>query len=251
MHPIITIITDFGTTDGYVGEMKGVLKSAARDAELIDITHEIPPQDVECGRLTLARVWRRFPPGSVHLVVVDPGVGSARAALAVSSDERFVVGPDNGVLSPALLVAGARAVQLPLPARASVTFHGRDVFAPAAAALAMGARLDTLGADAVSPIVLRTPEAMRAADGSLHGEIILIDRFGNAVTNLFGLSGDALEINGRSVTIRQTYSEIPPGELAGLVGSTGFLELAMRDGDAAKKFGLERGAKVRLTRRGG
>ncbi len=248
MRPIITLITDFGTADGYVGEVKGVLKSAARDAELIDITHEIPPQDVACGRLTLARVWRRFPLHTVHLVIIDPGVGSSRAALAVSSDERFVVGPDNGVLSPALLVAGARAVQLKVPAHASATFHGRDVFAPAAAALSMGVSLDALGVDAVSPIVMRTPEATRAPDGSLHGEIILIDRFGNAVTNLFGLSGDALEVNGRRVTIRRTYSEIPTAELAGLIGSTGFLELAMRDGHAAKQFGLERGAKVRLIR---
>src|SRR4051794_15630755 len=103
MRRIITLTTDFGTVDGYVGEMKGVLLSQAPDAEIIDITHEIPPQDVECGRLTLARVWRRFPPGTVHLVVVDPGVGTPRAGLAVESDDRFLVGPDNGVLSPALL----------------------------------------------------------------------------------------------------------------------------------------------------
>ena len=148
MRPIITLLTDFGTADGYVGEMKGVLLSRAPDAELVDITHDIPPQDVEHARLTLARVWRRFPPGTVHLVVVDPGVGSSRAALAVASDERFLVGPDNGVLSPALLAAGARAVALPLPPNASATFHGRDVFAPAAAALALGEALDALGRDA-------------------------------------------------------------------------------------------------------
>ena len=111
MPRIITLLTDFGTADGYVGEMKGVLLSGAPEATLVDITHEIPPQDVEAARLTLARVWRRFPPGTVHLVVVDPGVGTERAALAVASDERFLVGPDNGVLSPALLIADARAVR--------------------------------------------------------------------------------------------------------------------------------------------
>src|SRR5512146_853486 len=126
MRPIITLTTDFGTADGYVGEVKGVLATHAPDAELVDITHDIPPQDVERGRLTVARVWRRFPVGTVHLVVVDPGVGSDRAALAVQADERFVVGPDNGVLSPALLAAGARAVALPLPPGSSATFDGRD-----------------------------------------------------------------------------------------------------------------------------
>src|ERR687883_1519433 len=138
MPAIVTLLTDFGTADGYVAEMKGVLLARAPEAQLVDVTHDIPPQDVEAGRLAVARYWRRFPPGTVHLAVVDPGVGSARAALAVSSDGRFLVGPDNGLLSPALLFAGARAVSLPIPQSASPTFHGRDVFAPAAAMLAAG-----------------------------------------------------------------------------------------------------------------
>src|SRR6185369_4194026 len=112
MAPIITLITDFGTADGYVGEMKGVLLSRAPGATIVDITHDIEAQDVDGARLTVARVWRRFPAGTVHLVVVDPGVGSSRAALAVESDRRFLVGPDNGVLSPALLMTGATAVAL-------------------------------------------------------------------------------------------------------------------------------------------
>src|SRR5512142_86572 len=124
MRPIITLITDFGTADGYVGEVKGVLMSSIPDVELVDITHDIPPQDVERARLTVARVWRRFPAGAIHLVVVDPGVGSARAALAVASDGRFLVGADNGVLSPALLAPGARAVVLNVPPGVSATFHG-------------------------------------------------------------------------------------------------------------------------------
>ena len=113
MRPIITLLTDFGTADGYVAELKGVLYTAIPDAMVVDLSHEIPPQDVECGRLAVARYWRRFPDGTIHLVVVDPGVGSGRAALAVSSDGRFLVGPDNGVLSPSLLASGARAVALP------------------------------------------------------------------------------------------------------------------------------------------
>src|SRR5918998_6534204 len=114
MRPLITLLTDYGTADGYVGEMKGVLLSRVPEAQLIDVTHDVPPQDVEHGRLSLARYWRRFPPGTVHLAVVDPGVGSARAALAVESDGRWLVGPDNGILSPALLFADARAVRLPV-----------------------------------------------------------------------------------------------------------------------------------------
>src|SRR6185312_14218156 len=112
MPPVITLLTDFGTADGYVGEMKGVLLSLAPSVHLVDLAHDLPPQDVERARHTVARVWRRFPRGTVHLVVVDPGVGSARAALAVESHGQYLVGPDNGVLSPALLLPGARAVEL-------------------------------------------------------------------------------------------------------------------------------------------
>ena len=246
MRPIITLTTDFGTVDGYVGEMKGVIATHAPDAQIVDITHDIPPQDVERARLTVARVWRRFPVGTIHVVVVDPGVGSARAALAVASDERFLVGPDNGVLSPALLVAGMRAVELPVPRGASATFHGRDVFAPAAAALARGASVDALGQEASTPIVHRTPEPTRRADGSIEGEIIIVDRFGNAVTNLIGRRGGALEVGAHRVSLHGTYAEGTPGEAIGVVGSTGFIEIAVRDGNAATSLGLSRGARVVL-----
>ena len=246
MRPIITLTTDFGTADGYVGEVKGVLLSHSPDAELVDITHEIPPQDVERGRLTVARVWRRFPPGTVHLVVVDPGVGSGRAALAVQSEGRFLVGPDNGVLSPALLIAGARAIELPLPPRSSATFHGRDVFAPAAAALARGESVDALGRPAASPVLRRTPEPTRRSDGAIEGEIIVLDRFGNAVTNLIGLRGGTIELGTRCITVRHTYSEVAPGEPVAVTGSTGFIEIAVRDGDAASALGISRGDKVVL-----
>ena len=246
MRPIITLTTDFGTVDGYVGEMKGVIATHAPDAQMVDITHDIPPQDVERARLTVARVWRRFPAGTIHVVVVDPGVGSARAALAVASDERFLVGPDNGVLSPALLVAGMRAVELPVPRGASATFHGRDVFAPAAAALARGASVDALGQEASTPIVHRTPEPTRRADGSIEGEIIIVDRFGNAVTNLIGRRGGALEVGAHRVSLHGTYAEGAPGVAIGIVGSTGFIEIAVRDGNAATSLGLSRGARVVL-----
>jgi len=246
MRRIVTLLTDFGTVDGYVAEMKGVILSAAPDAEIIDITHDVPAQDVERARLTLARVWRRFPPGTTHLVVVDPGVGSPRAALAVASDGRLLVGPDNGVLSPALLTASARAVELPVPAQASATFHGRDVFAPAAAALARGEPLESLGSDARSPIVRRTPEPVRRPDGALDGEVILVDRFGNAVTNLLGMRGGTVEVGSHEIAIRRTYAEVGVGEPVALVGSMGFIEIAIRDGDGARELGLKRGAHVTL-----
>lgn len=244
MRPVITLLTDFGTADGYVGEMKGVLVSRAPDAVLVDITHEIAPQDVEAARLTLARVWRRFPPGTVHLVVIDPGVGSDRAALAVSSDGRMLVGPDNGVLSPALLVHDTRAVTLAVPPGASASFHGRDVFAPAAAALAAGASLESLGMPAMHPVVRRTPEPRRLGDGTVVGEVIGVDRFGNAITNLVGLRPGVVELGTTVLAVRRTYADVLVGVPLAIVGSSGLIEVAVRDGNGARHFGLTRGSKV-------
>jgi len=246
MRPIVTLLTDFGTVDGYVGEMKGVLLSSVPNAEIVDITHDIPPQDVERARLVVARVWRRFPVGTIHIVVVDPGVGSPRAALAVASEGRYLLGPDNGTLSPALLVSSARAVELPIAANASLTFHGRDVFAPAAAALARGEPFEGLGADARSPTIRRTPEPTRRADGTLDGEVLIVDRFGNAVTNLVGMRGGTVEVGTVGIAVRRTYAEVDPGQLVAVVGSTGFIEIAARDGNAADLLHLTRGSPVTL-----
>ena len=244
MRPVITLLTDFGTADGYVGEMKGVLLARVPTATLVDITHEIPPQDVEAARLTLARVWRRFPAGTVHLVVVDPGVGTERAGLAVKSDERWLVGPDNGVLSPALLVNGASAVTLDVPPHASASFHGRDIFAPAAAALALGSGLDVLGAAMMQPLIRRTPEPHRLDDGVIAGVVISIDRFGNAITNLVGLRAGIIEAGGKSLPLRRTYGDVSPGKALAIVGSSGLIEVAVRDGNAARSLNLTRGSPV-------
>jgi hypothetical protein len=246
MRPIVTLLTDFGTADGYVAEMKGVLLTHAPETTLVDVSHEIPPHDVESARLALARYWRRFPRGAVHAVVVDPGVGGARAALAVESDGRFLVGPDNGVLSPALLAAGARIVALPIPPRAASTFHGRDVFAPAAARLATGASLYDLGEPIEDPVVRRTPEARRLPDGGIEGRVIAIDRFGNAITNLLTLGGGAIEVDGRALPLRRVYEDVASGAPLALVGSNGLVEIAVRDGSAAAHLGLARGARVVL-----
>ena len=244
MRPIITLLTDFGTADGYVAEMKGVLFSLAPDTEIVDLSHDIPPHDVELARLTVARYWRRFPLGTVHLVLVDPGVGTARACLAVESEARYLVGPDNGVLSPALLLPGARAVALPVPPAAARTFHGRDVFAPAAAALAMGQVLDALGVAVDAPVVRRTKEAVRREDGAVVGEVIAIDRFGNAITNLLGARSGVVAAAGRPIPIRGTYADVAPGAPVAISGSTGLLEIAVREGSAAASLGLVRGAAV-------
>ena len=241
---LVTLLTDFGTADGYVAEMKGVLLTGARDVMLIDISHDIPAQDVDAGRLALARYWKRFPEGTIHVVVVDPGVGTGRAALTVESQRRFLVGPDNGVLSPALLAPGVRVVRLPVPAGTSSTFHGRDVFAPAAVHLAQGQPFDALGAPVTEPVIRRTPEAHRAADGSLHGQVVTIDRFGNAITNLLGVRGGAVDVAGRTVPVRRVYGDVAPGEPLALVGSSGLLEISVRDGSAAVVLGIVRGAAV-------
>jgi S-adenosyl-L-methionine hydrolase (adenosine-forming) len=245
--PIITLLTDFGTADGYVGEMKGVLLSEVPDASIVDITHEVPAHDVELARLTLARYWKRFPPATIHVAVVDPGVGSSRAALAVSADGRFLVGPDNGVLSAALLVAGAEAVALSVPSHSSATFHGRDVFAPAAARLARGLSIHDLGERAASPIVRRTPEPRREGNGDLVGQVIAIDRFGNAITNLAAIRGE-LRVANRVVRLRRTYADLADGEIGAVVGSSGLIEISLRDGRAADELALSRGTTVTLRR---
>src|SRR3954470_16359633 len=241
MPRIITLLTDFGTADGYVGEMKGVILSAIPDVMIVDITHALAPQDIDAARLTLARVWRRFPRGTIHVVVVDPGVGTERTALAVESDGRLLVGPDNGVLSPALLNPGSRAVALAIPPDASPTFHGRDVFAPAAAALARGRSVDSLGIPYAGAMIRRTPEPRRVESGHIAGEVIVIDRFGNAVTNLVGRRDMVVEIGGRELPIVRTYADVEPGSLLALVGSNGLIEIAVRDGNAAQELRLGRG----------
>jgi S-adenosylmethionine hydrolase len=254
MRPLITLLTDFGTADGYVAEMKGVLYSLAPEARVVDLSHEIAPQDVESARLAVARYWRRFPPQTIHLVVVDPGVGSSRDALAVRSEDRVLIGPDNGALSPALLVAGARAISLPVPPAASPTFHGRDVFAPAAARIAMGTPIDALGPAAEAPMIRRTPEARRLGTGAIQGEVISVDRYGNAITNIVAFpvtqtrDGEQafVEVSGRTIPVARAYADVQPRATVALCGSSGLLEIAVRDGNAAQSLSLVRGTMVTL-----
>jgi S-adenosylmethionine hydrolase len=246
MRPIVTLLSDFGTADGYVAEVKGTIMSRAPEAVIVDVAHDVPAHDVEAGRLAIARYWRKFPSGTVHFAVVDPGVGSARRPLAIESDGRYLVGPDNGLLSPALLLASARAVELPVPLGAAPTFHGRDVFAPAAALLAAGSPIDALGSPVGDPEIRRTREARRVADGAIEGVVITVDRFGNAVTNLLAAHGGVIEVGELRLPILRTYADVAPGTPLALVGSSGLIEIAVRDGNAAALLGLARDATVLL-----
>lgn len=249
----ITLLTDYGTADGYVGEVKGVLYSAVPAAPIVDISHDIAPQDVEGARLAVARYWRRFPEGTVHVVVVDPGVGTSRAAIAVESGGRLLVGPDNGVLSPALFALDARVVALTIPANVSATFHGRDVFAPAAALLARGVPLAELGEPVHAPVRRRTPEPVRHPDGTVEGIVLTIDRFGNIITNLSNLhllrahEGASLVVRDTVCPWRRTYADAEVGALIAVTGSGGLLEIAQRDGDAARALAVQRGDRVRVV----
>lgn len=250
----ITLLTDFGTADGYVAAMKGVLASLVPDALLDDVAHDLPRGDVRAGSWALRRFWRRFPRGTVHLVVVDPGVGTERKALAVEADGRFVVCPDNGVATSVLEEAADwRAVELvgvdPPEGAVSTTFHGRDLFAPAAARLAMGGALDELGPNVAAPIRLDETQA-EMVEGEVRGQVVHVDRFGNLVTDVPGEWVDpdtSVKVAGRKLPVLGTYGESEPGELLALVNSDGRLEVAARDASAASILGFGPGSPVTVS----
>lgn len=255
----VTLLTDFGLADGYVAAMKGVLASRAPGILLDDVAHDLRPGDVDAAARTLARYWALFPAGTVHLVVVDPGVGTGRRALALEALGRRIVAPDNGVVTDVLAeLEGGDAVRWRAveasgtepPAAPSRTFHGRDVFAPAAAALACGAALHTLGPRLEDPVRLPRTVARRHDDGTARGEVVSVDRFGNLATNLPGAwleDSRAVEIGGRVVRAGGTYGDVEPGELVALVGSDGRVEIAARDASASRILDVEAGAAVVLT----
>ncbi len=247
MPRIITLLTDFGLRDTYVAELKGVLLSAAPDATLVDVTHEVPPGRVTSGQFLLARTWWRFPAGTVHLCVVDPGVGSSRRAIAAAGSNHLFVGPDNGLLTPVL--TDATVVALPVPDSASPTFHGRDVFAPAAARLVNGAPLEILG-EAVRDPVLVQPSAPAADGAFMVGKVVHVDRFGTLITDVPSalLEGVSVVLVGGEVPvpIGRTYADVDSGDLIALVGSCDTLEIAARDRSAAQAIGVGVGAEVRF-----
>jgi len=236
---VIALLTDFGVLDPYVGIMKGVIATIAPTVPVIDITHGVPPQDVLIGALHLEASWKFFPAGTVFIVVVDPEVGTDRRGLVATAQGRHFVGPDNGVLS---LVPGAvfRRIDADwgLPDR-SRTFHGRDIFAPVGARLSRGAAVDMVGPPVRDPLRIIVPEPVRGL-----GEVLYVDHYGNAITNLPGRESGWVTVHGQMVEIRRTYADVARGEVVALTSSTGRLEIAVRDGNASNTLGLEPGSPV-------
>ncbi|HET6148289.1 MAG TPA: SAM-dependent chlorinase/fluorinase [Polyangia bacterium] len=255
---IVTFTTDFGFSDGYVGAMKGVVLSLAPGATLVDITHGIAAQDVIGGAMALAQAAALFPRGTIHVAVVDPGVGGARADVVVEADGSFFVGPDNGVLS--LAAAAPRRIyridasgfrRQPV----SPTFHGRDVFAPTAGRLAAGAPASAAGPLLTELVELEAPLVRRVGD-RVEGAVTHVDAFGNLLTSLAAElvpPGAQVEVAGREGTfhplVGKTFSDVAPGALVAYIGSSGLLEIGLRDGSAATMIGANRGSPVRLRRR--
>jgi len=253
---LITLTTDFGTRDWFVGTTKGVILGIAPRAAIVDITHEIPAGDIRAGAFALAAACRFFPKGTVHVAVVDPGVGGARKAIAVQTANYFFVGPDNGVLSPALAQEKIKSVRRlentdyflqPV----SHTFHGRDIFAPVAAHLCRGTSVRKLGPAQKDFILLSWPQPHLQPNG-IKGEVVFIDRFGNAITNIenIGLNPlGRLEVflgHKRLCSVRTFYQSVRVGQAVAVPGSSGFLEIAVNGGNAARRLGLKIGDRVSI-----
>lgn len=252
---IITLLTDFGLRDHYVAAMKGVMLSLNPDLTLVDISHLVPPQDIFSGAFILSQAYACFPVGTIHMAVVDPGVGAERKALAVSAGGHIFLAPDNGLLTyvfrshegfSAYEITAEHYFRKPV----SATFHGRDVFAPVAAWISRDIALHQLGPVASDPVWLKIPEPLRVQDNRIQACILSVDQFGNLITNL--LPADApstarILAGGREITsFRRTYGEGLPGEVFIVPGSTGYLEIAVKEGSAASLLGLKGGAPIEV-----
>lgn len=256
---IITLTTDFGTSDWFVGTMKGVIAGIAPEARVIDLTHDIAPGDIRAGAFALRSAISFFPQGSIHVAVVDPGVGSARRAIAARNQAGILVGPDNGVLSwaaPDEEIDEVRELTNPewFEHPVSRTFHGRDIFAPVAAHLAAGKHFEEAGQPVDSCHQLPWP-AIREEEHGLTGEIVHVDRFGNAITNITVselpeealASGDVrVTCAGKTTRTHRCYADVARGKALALVGSGGLLELAVNAGDFADHFGVSDGSRVEV-----
>lgn len=259
---LIAFLSDFGTRDHYAGVMKGVTLSINPDATIVDLSHDIPPHDVPFAAFELAATYKYFPPGTIFLVVIDPGVGSARRGLAVEAGDWRFVAPDNGVLTAVFEELPTRKVVELTERRyarptVSRTFEGRDRFAPAAAWLSKGVHLSALGRPVTDYVLLDLPKP-RIDDAAIHGVVIRIDRFGNVVTNLDrkscerlaeGVGTLRLTVGGRPIgRIVSTYADIGADEIAALFGSTDHLECAAHAASAAERLGVSVGDPVDLSR---
>jgi S-adenosylmethionine hydrolase len=266
-YPVVTLLTDFGTADYFVAAVKGVILTANPKEQIVDITHEIPPHDIEAAAFTLLSVCSSFPPATIHLAVVDPGVGSSRRPIIVQTGEQLFVGPDNGTFSYVydrpgdsprriLHVTNEKYFRRPV----SPTFNGRDVFAPVAAALSLGVPLAELGVEVTDFVRLPPLAPETAADGSINARIIHIDRFGNCVTNISQnelkpemiAAGVKLKIKGRSVNSFRNYfteQSDSPEKVFAIWGSAGFLEIAAANDSAARLLRAKRGDIVFTSQR--
>jgi S-adenosylmethionine hydrolase len=257
--PIITLTTDFGLADGYVGTMQGVILSIAPQATVVNLSHQVPAQDVRAGAWILYQAVPYFPADTIHVIVVDPGVGSDRKALAVRTSQGTFVAPDNGVLSYVLnLVAVDEAVSLTNPAyrlpAVSATFHGRDIFAPAAAHLANGLPLSELGPPASELVRLPLPRPKDDGQGNIIAHVMHVDGFGNLILDVTvdDLPGDVtFELAERKIgRVSQTFADVDPGHLVAYVGSThGHLEIAVRNGSAAQDLHVWVGDRVCIRKK--
>ncbi|MGA3197416.1 MAG: SAM-dependent chlorinase/fluorinase [Terriglobales bacterium] len=265
-RPIITLTTDFGLNDHFVGAMKGVLLETAPDAQIVDISHAVQPFDILDGALTISQAYSYFPSGTVHVVVVDPGVGTARRPIIVSGDRHFFVAPDNGVMSliydreERISVLHVTAEHYFLQPRSN-TFHARDIFAPVAAALAKGVEISRFGEEITDYVRFTAPRPKPVDERTLRGIVLKVDRFGNLVTNimpadmpkLFASEIAAFKITvgkGQATRICANYAEGSPGEAFGILGSMGFLEIATNRGSAYQLLGAGKGSEVSVVLEG-
>jgi S-adenosylmethionine hydrolase len=251
--PVITLTTDFGDGDWFVGAMKGVILGINSRVSIVDVTHRVTAGDMRGGAFALASSYRFFPKGTVHVAVIDPGVGSHRRGIVVQTSHYSFVGPDNGVLSWALAQEKIKTIHALENAAffhrpISQTFHGRDIFGPVAAHLSLGLPARRLGQRTRELVELPWPRP-RVHQGRIDGEIMHLDRFGNAITNLAtnALAGDGWEVflgRRRLCRVEQFYQAVPLGKLVVVPGSTGFLEIAVNGGNAARKLRLRVGTPV-------
>lgn len=255
---LITLLTDFGLQDHFVGVMKGVIASIAPEARVIDISHAVPPQQIAPARFLLDQTWPYFPKKTIHVAVVDPGVGSARRALLVEAHGQFFIAPDNGILTSFLHVSGAKTREITnsklfLPS-VSATFHGRDVFSPVAAHLAAGVPPSRVGPRIEDAFRLSSGEPQRVSKRVWHGEVAYVDRFGNLITNfdltLFpDLATRAFVLRVGMVEIEDlapNYASGKAGEPLALIGSHGRIEVSVNQQSAEKRLGVGLGAPVEL-----
>jgi S-adenosyl-L-methionine hydrolase (adenosine-forming) len=260
--PIITLTTDFGLNDHFVGTMKGVILAIEPDAQIIDICHSVQAFDVLDGALTISQAYSYFPSGTVHMVIVDPGVGTARRPLIVTSERHHFVAPDNGVLSliyqreerlSARHVTGEHYFLQPV----SNTFHARDVFSPVAAYLAKGVDPVKFGEEVSDFVRFSAPKPKPVNESTLRGVVLKVDRFGNLITNITpqdapmlfteDASGFKIVIGKREITqIKDAYALGAPGEVFGILGSMGYLEIAANRGAAAQIIGVSKGSDVNI-----